>query len=249
MADPTIVPTASLGLVSGPFVDTDQLVITRGGIALRQALNLFMGNLQVDFATTGTIGNGGFHVATTGRVDIVGGLTTLFADGSAEFANGGIIFSADGSGSLANDAITWGADGSANFANGNIFLAADGSASFAVGKITLNLNGSANFADGNFLVGVDGNLSINGNVQLNPDGSASFASGNILLNADGSVGFAGGNFSITTEGFASTLWGSFDSSNATFAVPVAFTAGVKTVEGDVFYAHTVAGNLVWTTSP
>jgi hypothetical protein len=30
---------------------------------------------------------------------------------------------------------------------------------------------------------------------------------------------------------------------------VQFESGVKTQEGNVFYAHTVAGNLVWTTSP
>jgi len=78
---------------------------------------------------------------------------------------------------------------------------------------------------------------------------ASSACAELLLNADGTVQlncFTGQSINFDTAGgtqFTASSLFSFS------YAPCLFQGGVQTIEGDKFYAHTVGGNLVWTTSP
>lgn len=71
-----------------------------------------------------------------------------------------------------------------------------------------------------------------------------YADGTVLLSRSSCSGGQSIVFDLT-GGMQFTASSLFNFSGA----PCLFQGGVQTIEGDTFYAHTVGGNLVWTTSP
>ena len=112
--------------------------------------------------------------------------------------------------------------------NGNqIIAASDG--------VSLNAGGGAGFIyvdnNGFFVI----NSTSTGAAISVPD-----VDGHLTLAAgDGSGGFSGASITLTGQGD-----GAVNIRTATGK-----TVSIQTAEGDIFYAHTVAGNLVWTTTP
>lgn len=127
-----IVDINELGAASNPIVSAALLVLAESGVAKQVSVSDFLAHLQS-------------NIATTGRIDVgSGGLSTLFADGSAQLANGSIVFNSDGSGSISNDAINWSNNtGSMGFANGHALITSDGG--IANDNLALNSDGSAVF--------------------------------------------------------------------------------------------------------
>ncbi len=182
---------------------------------------------------------------TAPALDIAGGLLLIQTDGvlvsqkGASFANGLIGLQEDGGATFGNPngAFTINASGGMAIGTTNCTIDLDGTITVA-GKIVLQPEGSAQFANSGLTIGTDGGLNIaSGFNILNADGSASFANGATTIDTDGRIDVGGGSATIHADG------------SAIFGGTLTPSGGVVTVEGDTFYAHTVAGNLVWTTSP
>lgn len=154
-------------------------------------------------------------------------------------SNSGVIYCGGGP---AYVAIDMGGGTVGIFDNGGDSIILDGTGNIALTCSTFLLQDG-----GGSSIGLDGA----GHMTLLGDSIdiKSSSSGQLAMNADGTVSLSstGGqsiNFDVTggTQFTASSL---FNFSGA----PCLFQSGVQTIEGDTFYAHTVAGNLVWTTSP
>lgn len=129
-----------------------------------------------------------------------------------------------------------------------VALAPVGLSFFAHG---FNVNGlSAMLEDGTAVFGgvatFSQGLLIPSAIALNADGSFSAASGAVTVDASGNAIFLSLSLNDDLEMNDHSI---NDVGNLYVGGLLTPRGGISTIEGDTFYPHTVAGNLVWTTSP